>query len=183
MITTNVSHWASTNRTRCILGPKCLAPAKIIRKFKTGYAYDEEFDTLNLAFNDANALAEALSLDNELGKNARKLMNSSHEHVRKGIGFYLDGGDFVRRHHGRMVVGALERGGEDLAKLADYFNISNPKSKVKNARKNHKSEPKPFSPLALKNLKVFYESDYAAIREMEKYGLVPKELYRTDGIT
>lgn len=160
-----------------------MAPAKIIRKFKTGYAYDEEFDTLNLAFNDANALAEALSLDNELGKNARKLMNSSHEHVRKGIGFYLDGGDFVRRHHGRMVVGALERGGEDLAKLADYFNISNPKSKVKNARKNHKSEPKPFSPLALKNLKVFYESDYAAIREMEKYGLVPKELYRTDGIT
>ena len=108
-------------------------------------------------------------------------MNSPFEHVSKGIGFYLDGGEFVRRHHDKMVVGALERGAEDLKKLAEHLRISNPKEKVKNSRKNQKSHlAEPFSALALKNLKSFYEPDYAAIRELKKYGLVPEELYTTD---
>jgi len=184
IITTDVSHWARTNRTACWLGPKCLAPSKILRKFKTGYAYNEEFDTLNLLFQNANHLAESISLDNELGENARKLMNSPYEHVSKGIGFYLDGGEFVRRHHDRMVVGALERGPDDLKKLAAYLKISNPKEKVKNSRKNHKStSTTPLSVLALKNLRAFYEPDYSAIREMEKYGLVPQGLYTMDGLS
>lgn len=151
-----------------------------MQRYQTGFAYSKEFDTLNRMFTDANQVAEAMSFDNATGVSARALMNSTCEHVSKGIGYYLYGGKMVRDFHDRMFVGALENGVADLDRLADFLGLEGSKKMARNQRKNTHSMEMVFSETALKNLYAFYDSDYAAIREMEKYGLIAKGLYNTD---
>lgn len=151
-----------------------------MQRYKTGFAYDEEFDTLNRMFTDANHLAEALSFDNATGVSARTLMNSEYEHILKGIGYYLRGGKLVKELHDKMFVGVLENGVGDLHRLADFLGLEGNKT-VLNRRKNIHARDTPFSKEALENLYAFYKSDYAALREMEHFGLIAKGLYKVDG--
>ena len=74
-----------------------LCPKREIKKIKTGIAYNKEYDNLILYFKSANHLAEALSSNNKIERNkALSLMNNSTEHIFKGIGWYLQNGDFVK---------------------------------------------------------------------------------------
>lgn len=75
---------------------------------------------------------------------------------------------------------ALENGVADLDRLADFLGLEGSKKMARNQRKNTHTMEMVFSETALKNLYAFYDSDYAAIREMEKYGLIAKGLYNTD---
>ena len=105
-------------------------------------------------------------------------MGSPFEHISKGIGFYLDGGEWVGAYHQKMFVGALENGAADLQRLADFLEIKRPIAPAGNKRQNTRSRHVQLSELALKNLYAFYKSDYAALRELQKYGLLAKGLYK-----
>ena len=126
VITTDVSNYSldyARNRPRhplCQLGPRCLAPGKLFVKKKTGYAYNREFDALNLHFPSANSLAEALSSPDDQRRSwAKQLMERDEEHIKFGLAWHLgENGQFVQQHHGKMFVGVLEHSQEFLLALA-----------------------------------------------------------------
>ena len=52
-------------------------------------------------------------------------MNSKHEHIFKGIGWYLYNGDFIEKNHNKIIfVGTVENMTDDITRLGNLLNIN-----------------------------------------------------------
>lgn len=154
-----------------------LAPKRTMDKMRNKYAFSERYDELIKFFGTANNLAESITHhDSEIRKKAKELMKSEHEHIFRGIGWYLENGDFIKKRSADIAfVGKVETMDEDLEKLFKLLGRSFhlPKKKI---RENKGKNSKYLSPLAIQNLIHFYqETDYRALKELEKQGWITKE--------
>jgi len=155
--------------THCQLGPNCPAPLRQARKFSTGHVYDRPFEDKLLHFHNANHVAESLFQASLDGKIANDLMTDPHEHLFKGIGWYLYNGSLVRRHRERMFVGTVENMNADVARLARLLHVNlSTVPRMRTTAHNHS-----ISPLGRHNLRRWYnKTDYAALRELVRCGLL-----------
>ena len=154
---------------------QCPAPQKARTKWMTGHAYPIPFENDMQHFRDANHLAESLYLKNEDGIVAKRLMQSSQEHLNKGIGWYTFNGDLIRQHADRMFVGRLESFEEDLSRLMVRFNQDHTPPPVQLRTAAHTTS---ISELGRRNLMLWYNrTDYAALREMIHHGLLAPDAY------
>eukprot|EP00040_Diaphanoeca_grandis_P010313 m.52781 g.52781 ORF g.52781 m.52781 type:complete len:378 (-) comp21656_c1_seq1:145-1278(-) len=182
----------------CRMGPKCLAPMnlynnalilqKLRAKAKAKAALEGSTDyppvspenipgnyaaTVCKTFSSANDLAEGLSLpmDSERGAIARKAF-AKVTHLRCGIGYYLDGGDFIKRHHRKIFVGRLETQHDDLIRLERVLGLQTADNPANSRQMHNASYHVDFSEKAKRNLRAQYATDYEAIRQLQKHGLI-----------
>lgn len=126
-------------------------------------------------FKTPNTLAESLtSTDDEEKRLALELMNCECEHIHKGLGWYLDNGEFVEKNHNNiLMVGRMEYMNQDIKKLSVILgkNIKTHKNRTGNY-----SNSIQLSKLAKSNIKEYYKStDYAALDTLYKYNLLSEE--------
>ena len=153
----------------------CLAPCKIIHKIKTGYAYSKQYDNLVNYFYTANELAESITSENiEKKQLALELMNSQHEHIFKGIGWYLYNGNFIENNHNKIIfVGTVENMTDDITELGNLLSIKIDNKKI--IRKNTDKDEY-LSPLAINNLKEYFkDTEYKTLQTLYNYGFIDKE--------
>ena len=155
-----------------------LAPLKIKKKINTGYAYSKLYDNLVNEFKTANDLAESLTDTDIQRKNmALQLMNSPTEHIYKGLGWYLNNGEFIEKNYKKIVfVGVFENMSTDLKKLGVLLNknIDFPKK----FRENLNNNDKYLSSKAVNNIINFYkETDYKALQKLLEYNFITKKLF------
>lgn len=158
-----------------------LAPGILTRKKTTGYTISPQYDELVKTFHTPSHLAESLT-DPILREKALQLMSSDHEHIHKGIGWYLDNGDFIEKHHKDILfVGRMEHMEEDVQTLSRKLGFRLDVGVCKKIREN--TDPtleKDLSPLAIQNLKEFLrETDYRALGIMHSHNLLPTETIQT----
>ena len=107
-------------------------------------------------------------------------MTLENEHIFKGIGWYLNNGNFIKNRCSRILfVGKLETMKEDIISLGNTLNISTRLLSNMHCRKNKSSsnESKYLSPLAIQNLIKWYKNtDYLALQELYKYNFITKEI-------
>jgi hypothetical protein len=155
-----------------------LGPNKIKRKISQGFTYTKRFDYLMNYFKTPNNLAESITSKNtKIKKLALELMNSQIEHIYKGIGWYLNNGDFIdKKYNNIKFVGTLENMEDDLKRLGKFLNI-----KITNKlilRENKNKHNKLLSPKAIKNILNFYKhTDYKALQKLVEYNYITKELF------
>ncbi|MGH8556122.1 MAG: sulfotransferase family 2 domain-containing protein [Methylococcales bacterium] len=158
----------------------CPAPVKIRKKMLTGFAYNQEFDYLVNSFESANDLAECITHEKpETRSRAIKLMNYNIEHINKGIGWYLDNGEFILKYEKSILfVGKQESMISDLTRLMKLLDLDiNIEDKRIRENKNNRI-PKSLSPLAIGNLLDFYKgTDYLAIEKLYQAGMLSKETF------
>lgn len=159
----------------------CLAPARFINKLRLNrnYVFSPQYDKLIKFFKTPNGLAEALSSDNSIiKKKALRLINSSQEHINKGIGWYLNNGKFVENNINKILfVGKQETMKEDIEKLSGILNINLNIDIVVRENIYSSEESKYLSPIAITNLIEFYKNtDYAALKQLNKYGWISDEV-------
>ncbi len=157
-----------------------LAPGRIKYKMQNNHTFSPEYDGLINYFKTANNLAESLSsTDIEVRTKANRLMNHPMEHIFKGLGWYLDNGDFVKNHNDKILfVGKVESMTEDLNKLSELLGISLNNSKK--IRENKTKYDKHLSTLAIKNILEFYtSSDYEALKELHNKGWIDRKTYKS----
>jgi len=151
------------------------------REWKSGIEYEE----LITYFKTPNNLAEALSSDDIIKKRkAMNLMgNSEVEHLHKGIGWYLDNGNFIEKYHKDVIfVGKQETMVQDLRLLSKSLNFQF-NYEMKETRKNNFENDKFLSPLGLSNIKSYYQkSDYKALLIMNQYKLINDEVLNNYGV-
>lgn len=180
----------------CKLGPDCLAPVDLwnkgqmlrrLRKKADEKAMGKPHPDLDpevipgmLAqrlncreFQDANHLAESLSLpwNNTKGHRARRMM-TRFKHILMGIGWYLNSGEFIRKHHRKIFVGRIENEQEDLLRLGKTLGLKTASEPLNNRKTHDPTYHEEFSDLAQRNLRVFYHSDYQALRALQHHGLL-----------
>lgn len=171
IINTDVSKLDVNNLTL----DNCQAPEKVKFFMQNNYAFSIEYDHLISYFGDANTLAESLSSTNEVVRDkAMQLMTSEQEHLYKGIGWYLDNGEFVEKYYKNiLMVGRAENMMEDSRKLAMLIDFDQAFSSEK-IREN-KMPNRYLSDLAIENLFNFYkDSDYKALHSLYKHKLIDK---------
>ena len=146
-------------------------------KLVTGHSYPPVFEKKLLHFQNANHLAESIYEASEDGAIARNLMNDPLEHIAKGLGWYLYNGELVRRHHQRMFVGTVESMTEDTTRLAQLLQVDLKRWKMGKLRATAHNPNHTISPLGKHNLRRWYnETDYAALRELKRFGLLKHSL-------
>ena len=144
---------------------------------KNTYSISEEYDDLINKFETANDLAEAINSENDtLRESATKLMNHTQEHIYKGIGFYLQNGDFIKNNFNKILfVGSVENMEDDILKLSKLINKNNNLNNFN--RKNVNKHSKFLSKRAINNLLEFYkDTDYKALHTLHEYGFIDKHL-------
>ena len=158
----------------------CLAPCKVKKKIKNNgnVTFTKRYDYLINYFKTANELAESITSENiEKKRMSLELMNSTIEHIFKGIGWYLYNGDFIEKNHHKIIfVGTIENIQEDSIKLSKLLNIEF--DTTKNLRKNFNNNDKYLSPKAIQNIINFYkDTDYKALQKLVDYNFITKELF------
>jgi hypothetical protein len=161
----------------------CTEPKVVRRKIRTGFAYSRKKDHLVNLFKTPNALAESLANSNKKIKNlAMKLITGklAIKHIRKGIGFYLNNGQFIKKHNNNiLLVGKMEKMEDDLKKFADILGVDELENKKVRENKS-KNISKYLSPLAIKNLYKFYRhTDYRALKVLKNKGWIDQETYES----
>jgi len=141
---------------------------------KQNYIFGKKYDELINYFKTANNLAESLTSEcKNIRKKAMKLMHMPHEHIYKGIGWYLNNGKFIKNHNEKILfVGKMETMDEDIEKLGVLLNK---KLKPDEKRINYYSskESKYLSERAIENIIDFYkDTDYSALIELNKHGWI-----------
>ena len=158
----------------------CLAPGIIRSKMQHNYTFSTEYDDLINFFLTPNNLAEALtSQDTEIRNKAIKLMNHPMEHINKGIGWYLDNGEFIKEHREKILfVGKTETMKTDISNLSKLLGIH---TKVSNKKiRENTSYTKYLSSLAIENLLNFYkDTDYKALQALHEEGWIDKNMYQS----
>ncbi len=153
----------------------CLVPEQLKYKKNKKYVFSEYYDNLIKLFDSPNDLAESLTSENPDKKsNAIKLMNSLEEHIFKGIGWYLDNGDFVSKNYDKILfVGKLETMKDDIDKLAEKLGIKlDSNLKIRENIYIDKSK-KYLSELAIVNIINFYKNtDYLALEKLYEHGFI-----------
>lgn len=157
----------------------CIAPDRIRAKIRNqGISFTEDYDKLVSYFDNANSLAEALSSkEHNLNSQAKKLMNYPIEHLYKGIGWYLDNGDFVSQHHKRILkVIRIEYFDEDFQDLLNKKpTLNSPNNKLEKIRKNTSGYSKKLSKKGIESIINWYSaSDYKALKELRNKNLINK---------
>jgi hypothetical protein len=149
------------------------------RKDKKPFVFSETYDNLISGFDTANDLALNLSrghLNNR--KNAMNCLFSQEEHILKGLGYYTNNGDFIRKNKNRIFVGRLEHFEKDLkyfveTKLKVPFTIH-----TNIIRENKNINDKSLCQEAIDNLIAFYnDSDYEALKTLLDNDLISKETF------
>ena len=165
----------------CKLGPGCPAPEHSRYKAETGHAYPygegPAYEEMMLHFDSANHLAESIYASDDDGNIARRLMRASKEHLAKGIGWYLENGAFVRQHHRRMFVGSVENMDADRRRLSQLLGdgILERNGDLHIRTSHHDAK---ISAKGARNLRQWYNNtDYAALRELVRLGLLDPNLY------
>lgn len=185
---------SSFNHSLCIVNadvssiPKidlnhCIAPAAVRRLQRAGFAFSRDYDALVKKFQSANELAESLYSKNQtMRANARNLMNRQEEHLYKGIGWYLNNGDLVKKSRDRILfVGRVEYMKEDIQALAKKLDVE----LFYNGKKARENvyvgiEKKYLSPLAIQNIIAWCkDTDYAAIEQLFKYNWIDETTYKS----
>jgi len=159
----------------------CLAPGRIRYKMMNNHTFESEYDGLVTYFKTANNLAESLShMDKSIRDKAYRLMSYPIEHISKGIGWYLENGEFIKNNNKNILfVGKVETMQADVERLSIILNIPSGE-KIKRRRENDQSLSSYLSPLAVKNLLSFYqETDYRAIRELYACGWIDDKTYKS----
>jgi hypothetical protein len=156
----------------------CLTPTKMKDSINRNYIFSPEYDKLFKNFNSANHLAESLtSSDIELQKKAKLLMQCKEEHLFKGIGWYLNNGNFIKNNKDKILfVGKTETMKDDIRSLSKILGcVLDENTKVRENVYVDKSM-KYLSPLAIKNIIDHYKNtDYAALDVLCNYGWISKE--------
>ena len=159
----------------------CQAPHRIQRKIDYGHAYTGDYDHLIRKFDSANHLAESLTgVDNTLKKKAEKLMCFPLEHIYKGIGWYLDNGDFVDLNYKKILFcGSIEAIKSDFDVLVSrYYSFADPPPVLSHIRKNQSRLSIDLSRTAKANVFSFYkDTDYRAIERLASYNLISEQLF------
>lgn len=148
-------------------------------KNKSLFVFNKRYDNLVKIFKTANNLAEGLTDSNpEIKRNALELMNYNFENIYRGIGWYLNNGNFVENNnHKILFVGKQETMEGDIEKLSGILNVKLNTEHV--VRKNIYSseQSKYLSPLAIANLIEFYkDTEYAALKQLNKHGWISDEM-------
>lgn len=156
----------------------CICPSIIKDSLKKNkkFLFSDRYDSLVNFFESANHLAESLSSTNiSLKQNALDIMNSLHAHTYKGIGWYLNNGNFIKNRNNKILfVGKLETMNSDIILLEQKLKIKF--NTISWIRKNDSNLSKYLSPLAIHNLIDNYKNtDYAALKELYNYGWISKE--------
>tara|TARA_B100001248_G_scaffold262030_1_gene255679 strand:- start:1987 stop:2781 length:795 start_codon:yes stop_codon:yes gene_type:complete len=161
----------------------CLAPFHIKNKIKNkGIVFSNEYDDLINYFKNANDLAESLSTKKtERRLKAIKLFNHPHEHIFKGIGWYLHNGDFVKKNHSKIIfAGRLEYIKHDMESFLANNNLGFifEECQLKKYRVNSKDYSKFLSKKALENIiSWYYKTDFKSIKTLCEYDLIPESYY------
>lgn len=149
----------------------CPAPFHINNKIKNNniaFADTPYYSELIIFFKTPNNLAESLTSDDKEIKNkALKLMTAPVEHIYKGIGWYLDNGNFVEKYNDNiMFVGTLENMEHDINALNKKLDTE---LVVHKSRVNKfGSYPRELSTKAIKNIIEFYSGDYKALKALKE---------------
>lgn len=160
----------------------CLIPQRMKKAIKSGYVFSTNYDLLVRSFNGPNMLAESLSSsDVELRKRATDLMNCLEEHLKKGIGWYLDNGEFVKRNNGRILfVGRMENMEEDVVRLSKILGVTLDAGLKLRENIYVDKSMKYMSPLAIKNVIEWYkDTDYKALNVLVEKGWVSSETLKS----
>jgi hypothetical protein len=156
-----------------------IAPLRTVYKMKNNHTYTIEYDELVNFFGTPNNLAESItSNDITIREKAHKLMTYDIEHIFRGIGWYLDNGDFVKKYHKNILfVGKLETINEDTKKLSKLLNIRLP-DKLKKIRDNSSNNyDRSLSNKAIFNIIEFYKNtDYKALDTLQKYEFINEDV-------
>ena len=159
---------------------RSLAPFHLLRKKKTGskYVFSEEFDSLMNCFDCHNHLFEALSSSdvNEQTK-ARRLLSLPVEHFHKGISWYLDGGEFVKRHYRKIIfVGRTESIDEDVLAYSKKLGLS--QRLVPKKRSSQQAAKIYLSKTSADNLaELFERSEFKTLEVLRDHGFLQQETY------
>lgn len=151
-----------------------LAPGILTRKKITGFTISPSYDELIKFFKTPNQLAESL-YNGEHTEKAHQLMSMSEEHLQKGIGWYLDNGDFIDKHHSNILfVGRMEHMEEDINKLSSLIGFQFQIHHKDKVRENRDTKCNTFlSDKAQSNLRRFlHNTDYKALYSLHKYRLI-----------
>jgi hypothetical protein len=157
----------------------CLLPGRMRRSLRKNYVFSIEYDMLVKFFKNPNYLAESLSSDDkELQQKAKDLMNSEEEHIYKGIGWYLDNGDFIKENDSRILfVGRTENMKNDIKQLSTILGIKLDENIKLRENTYVDKSMKYMSPLAIKNIIEWYkDTDYMALKELCNYNWINKEV-------
>jgi hypothetical protein len=157
----------------------CLLPCKLSGAIERGYVFSKEYDSLIKYFKSATHLAESLSSDNvEFRTKAHALMSYPIEHLYKGIGWYLNNGDFVKNKNRKIIfVGRQEFMKDDIKRLSTLLNVELDENRKVRENTYLDKSMKYLSPLAIKNIIEWYkDTDYAALEQLCRHGWIDKEL-------
>jgi hypothetical protein len=105
-------------------------------------------------------------------------MTAKQQHIFKGIGWYLNNGNFIKGNNHRILfVGRQESMKEDIINLSKKINIELDENLKLRENIYVDNTMKYLSPLAIKNIIEFYkDSDYAALEQLYKYNWITKEI-------
>ncbi len=158
----------------------CPAPSRLIESTGRDYIFSPDYDELVKSFDNANELAESITSPTpRLKERAACLMHHEQEHIYKGIGWYLDNGAFVERHHKRIIfTGRLEFISEDLINLLTLIGTDTTllNSTIKHTRVGKETYSKYLSNKSIKNIINFYQhTDYKALNELKRKKFLRQE--------
>jgi hypothetical protein len=143
------------------------------------FTFSKRYDELIKFFRNPNELAESLtSNDVTIANKAKELMNCEMEHLKKGMGWYLNNGVFVKNHHNRILfVGKLETMKEDISTLALKLGITLNSDLKLRENVYVDNSMKYLSPLAIQNIINWYKNtDYAALEQLHNHGWISKDI-------
>ena len=158
----------------------CPSPGRVYNSFSRGYTFNPEYDELINSFNTANELAESMSSNNsELKERALTLMNSSNQHIFKGLGWYFKNGEMISEKPTKLLmVGKMERMNADFKKLSNLLDIPELKGvhEINQIREGNVKLEKSMSKLAVNNIRNFYKaSDYKTLAIFQRFGYIAQE--------
>jgi hypothetical protein len=98
--------------------------------------------------------------------------------LKKGMGWYLNNGVFVKNHHNRILfVGKLETMKEDISTLALKLGITLNSDLKLRENVYVDNSMKYLSPLAIQNIINWYKNtDYAALEQLHNHGWISKDI-------
>jgi hypothetical protein len=158
----------------------CLMPGRMLTSLKTPYVFSSKYDALFKCFNSANHLAENLYSEDDpiMKEKAVKLMLCEDEHLFKGIGWYLNNGNFIKNKNDKILfIGRMENMKEDIIRLSKKLGVVlDENTKLRENIYVDKSM-KYLSPLAIKNIIEWYRnSDYLALNIIYKNGWITEKV-------
>jgi hypothetical protein len=160
----------------------CLIPMRMRDAKTRDYTFSPYYDKIFKYFENANDLAESLSSDDIEKKNlAKELMLRDEEHLYKGIGWYLDNGDFIEKNNHRILfIGKMENMKEDIFELSKKLGVDMDVD-LKLRENNYLDKSmKYLSQKAIENIIEWYrDTDYAALEKIHNYGWIDKEILQS----